>query len=271
VIDLHTHTTASDGTDTPAELLSKARQAGLEVIAITDHDTLAGVDEAPRTEALTVVTALELSVRGAHLLGYFFEEPSAGFRPWLETLKDKRRRRNAAIAEKLQARGIDLRLEEAEAIAPHITGRAHFARLLLDKGYVSGWEDAFRLYLGEDAPCYVQREEPSPEDGIERLRNAGAVVSLAHPVRVKSPNLERTIASWARAGLQALEALHSDHSAADAARYLSFAAKYGLAVTAGSDYHGGNTPHVELGSGRGGNVRAGRALLDDLHRRAVRG
>jgi predicted metal-dependent phosphoesterase TrpH len=271
VIDLHTHTTASDGTDTPAELVEKARTAGLEAIAVTDHDTMAGYDEAPRPKDLIVVAAVELSVRGAHLLGYFFDEPAADFRPWLARLKEKRRQRNAGIAERLQARGVDVRLEEAEALAPHITGRAHFARLLLDKGYVSAWEDAFRLYLGEDAPCFVQREDPSVEEGIERLRNAGAVVSLAHPVRVNSPNLERTIAAWTRTGLQGLEALHPDHSAADTARYLSLAAKYGLAVSAGSDYHGRNKPEVELGSGRGGNVRAGSEVLEDLHRRAIRG
>lgn len=259
MIDLHCHTTYSDGADTPAELLRRAHQLGLETVAITDHDTLAGYDAAP-AGPVRLVPGIELSVRGAHLLGYFFDGVRNGFRQWLETLRDHRRARNAAIADCLQRAGVGVTLEEAEALGQNITGRAHFARRLIEKGYAADWDEAFARYLGEDAPCYVEREDPEPEEGIERLRDAGATVSLAHPVRLRVDGQESYISKLTRAGLQAIEVWHSDHSEADAARYLALASKYGLAATAGSDYHGHITPQVELGSGRNGNIR-GRARL----------
>jgi predicted metal-dependent phosphoesterase TrpH len=268
LVDLHCHTTASDGTDSSAELLIKAEALGLTGLAITDHDSLAGFDSVTPNGQLELIPAVELSVRGAHLLGYFFDGAGVGFREWLESLKAKRRLRNAGIAERLRAAGCDVTLAEAEERGRNVTGRAHFARVLLEKGYITEWEEAFTRYLGEDAPCYVEREDPEPDEGIERLRNAGAIVSLAHPVRLRSSDPDRLIAEFARAGLQALEVWHSDHTAADAAHFLSLASEYGLATTAGSDYHGRHKPQIELGSGRNGNIR-GRASLDDLRRRAV--
>ena len=268
MVDLHCHTTASDGTDAPAALVAKAEALGVTALAITDHDTLAGFDAISSNGKLELIPGVELSVRGAHLLGYFFDGVGAGFREWLESLKAKRRVRNAGIAERLRAAGMDITLAEVEDRGRNVTGRAHFAQVMLEKGYITEWEEAFTRYLGEDAPCYVEREDPEPDEGIERLRDAGAFVSLAHPVRLRAADPDRLIAEYARAGLQAIEVWHSDHNDADAAHFLSLASQFGLAATAGSDYHGRHKPHVELGSGRGGNIR-GRANLDDLRRRAV--
>jgi predicted metal-dependent phosphoesterase TrpH len=274
VIDLHTHTTASDGMDAPAALLERAAEAGLEAIAITDHDTCDGWREARAAarDGLELIAGVELSVQGAHLLGYFFDAPPpADFLAWLDSLRANRRRRNLAIAEKLREHGMDVACEEAEALGRNITGRAHFARVLLRKRYVRTWSEAFDRYLDEGACCYVERADPLAEEGIARLRAAGAFTSLAHPVRLRQTEPLRFIDEMVRDGLQAIEAFHSDHSAADTAAYLSLAARYNIGVSGGSDYHGPIKPEARLGSGRDGNARCGRNLLDDLRRRAACG
>ncbi len=283
MIDLHTHSTASDGTDTPSELVARALELGLEALALTDHDTLAGSDEAlPLAAAggLAFVRALELSTRrtdepdpaarSVHVLGYFLGEPDPGFRAWLETLKAKRRARNRAMAERLQDLGYDVTLEEAEAAGRNIIGRPHFALVLRRKGYIAHFEDAFRTLLGERCPAYVEREDPSPAEGIRRIREAGGVTSLAHARRLNKPDSaeeERIIRGFVDAGLDAIEVWHSDHDESCRSRYTNLALKYGLAMTGGSDYHGAHKPGVLLGRGRR-NQRPPLSLLDGLRRRA---
>jgi predicted metal-dependent phosphoesterase TrpH len=286
LIDLHTHSTASDGTDTPAELVAHALSLGLEALAITDHDTLAGYDEAAaaaKAGGLTCIRALELSTRrteepdpasrSVHILGYFFGPVDPAFTRWLDTLKARRRARNRAMAERLQSMGMDVTLEEAEAAGRNITGRPHFARVLRQKGYVANFEDAFRTLLGERCPAYVEREDPAPEEGIRRIREAGGVTSLAHARRLNKPDSaeeERIIRRFADAGLDALEVFHSDHDESCRSRYTNLARKLGLAMTGGSDYHGAHKPDVLLGRGRR-NHRAPLALLDGLRRRSRHG
>ena len=285
MIDLHSHTTASDGTDSPARIVALARDAALDAFAITDHDTLAGYDDA-RAEAdrlgIGLICGLELSTRvleernpssrSVHILGYFFSDPGPEFRGWLDTLRTGRRARNAAIAENLRALGLDVRLEEAEAIGCNITGRPHFAHVMRRKGYVRSLEEAFHRYLGEQAPCYVEREDPSTAEGIRRIHSAGGVSSLAHAIRLRKsdPAAEETfISRLVEQGLDALEIWHSDHDAAARHRYMRLAAKYGLGSTGGSDYHGANKPAVSLGRGRAGEVAVPSGLLDDLRGRAA--
>lgn len=283
MIDLHTHTTASDGTDTPAELVQRALRVGLEGLALTDHDTFAGSDEAlPLAAAAGIpfVRALELSTRrldepdpasrSVHILGFFFADPDPSFRAWLETLKEKRRARNRAMAAKLQALGMNVTAEEAEAIGRNITGRPHFARVLRDKGYVTSFQQVFRELLGERCPAYVEREDPSPEEGIGRIRDAGGLTSLAHARRLNKPDRseeERIIRGFVDAGLDALEVYHSDHDASSRSRYTNLARKYNLSMTGGSDFHGDHKPDVLLGRGLN-NHRVPLSLLHDLRRRA---
>lgn len=287
MIDLHTHTTASDGTDTPVELVEAALAAGLEALAITDHDTLLGSDEAVPVAAargLRLVRALELSTRrtddpdpecrSVHILGYFFEEPAPGFRAWLETLRAERRARNLGISKKLAALGIPVELEEAEALGRNITSRPHYARLMREKGYVATLQEAFDRYLGETGLAYVEREDPLPEEGIRKIREAGGIASLAHAFRLNKRDAaeeERILAGFVDAGLGAIEVWHSDHDLSSRSRYTNLAKKYGLAMTGGSDYHGANKPEVRLGRGRHSDWRVPLAVLDDLHSRAVRG
>ena len=274
MIDLHTHTTASDGVDAPAALLARAAGAGLEAVAITDHDTCDGWREAQAAagDGLELIGGVELSVQGAHLLGYFFEAPPPpDFLAWLDSLRANRRRRNLAIAEKLREHGLSVTCEEAEAMGRNITGRAHFARVLIEKRYVETWSEAFDRYLDDGACCYVERADPPAEEGIARLRAAGAFTSLAHPVRLRGKDPLRFIDEMVRDGLQAIEAFHCDHSAAETAAYLALAARYGIGVTGGSDYHGAIKPEARLGTGRDGNARCAVSLLEDLRGRAARG
>ena len=265
MIDLHSHTTESDGTFTPAELIEAAHRARLEALAITDHDTIAGYEEAKplaQSAGVPLYCGIELSTkvepgdrRPVHLLGYFLHaDPPQGFRDWLNRLAESRRDRNRRLASSLQSMGMDVRLEEVEALGKRMAGRPHFARIMQKKGYVSNYREAFDRYLDEEAPAYVDRKEPLLAEAIERLRKAGGVSSLAHPVRLNLRDAaaeEALIAKLAGEGLTAIEAFHSDHSPADMDRYLGLARKYGLKVSGGSDFHGDNKPEVRLGVGPG--------------------
>jgi 3',5'-nucleoside bisphosphate phosphatase len=266
MIDLHSHTTESDGTASPAELVATAVDAKLEALAITDHDTFAGYELAlaPAREAgLQLICGIELSTkmqanggrRTVHLLGYFLGgEPSPGFCEWIKGMQASRRDRNRRLSERLQSMGFDIRLEEVEAMGRTMAGRPHFARLMVAKGYVPHYRAAFDLYLDESASAYVDREEPSLEDGIRLIHDGGGLSSLAHPVRLgisDRADEEARIAAMVEQGLDAIEAYHSDHTTADTQHYLGLARKYGLQVTGGSDFHGDNKPNVRLGTGPG--------------------
>lgn len=272
IVDLHTHTTASDGTDTPEQLVRLAAAAGLAGVAITDHDTLAGSDEGAivaESLGLPFLRGLELSTRlldektpqrrTAHVLAFFPADPGAGFRAWLDTLRAGRRVRNLATITKLNQLGYDLCLEDAEALGRNITGRPHIARAMAQKGYVANLREAFDRFLREGAPAYVEREDPSAREGIQRIREAGGIPSLAHIGRMHRHNaadeesLLHTLAGW---GLRAIEVWHSDHDPKRNTRYLEYAAKFGLATTGGSDYHGAHKPGVRLGHGREGHPSA---------------
>ncbi|MCS7042202.1 MAG: PHP domain-containing protein [Bryobacteraceae bacterium] len=282
MIDLHTHSSLSDGTDSPAALVRLAAQLGLEALALTDHDTLAGVDEAAAESdrcGLEFIRGIEISARRAdepdelrrtvHVLGYFFQPPHDGFSAWLESLHGRRRARNQAMARRLQALGYDVRLEEAEALARHVTARPHFAEVLVRKGYFPSVRAAIDALLAEGAPAYVEKEDPSPEECIARIRAAGGVASLAHPRRLNQQDPaaeERILRRLVDAGLAAIEVWHPDHDQRAASRYFQLARKYGLAVTGGSDYHGLRTPDLRPGDAGGARVRL--SVLHELRRRA---
>jgi predicted metal-dependent phosphoesterase TrpH len=277
VIDLHTHTNESDGSLTPAELVDLAVSLKLEALAITDHDTFAGYDLAvPRAaeKGLDLVCGIELSARfdpgrrTVHLLGYFLHgAPSVEFRAWLDEVLASRRERNVRLVEKLKSMGIDIELAEAERVGRTLTGRPHFARVLVQKSYARTNEEAFRKYLGESAPGYVERESPDAADAIRRVLAAGGLSVVAHPVRlgIRDPIAEeKFIVALRAAGLGGLEVYHSDHGPADVERYAAHAAKHGLAVTGGSDFHGEAKPQIALGTGRGGNLNIPRSVLENL-------
>ncbi|MBC7928382.1 MAG: PHP domain-containing protein [Bryobacteraceae bacterium] len=276
MIDLHSHTTASDGTFSPQALVDCAVSIGLEALAITDHDTLDGYEEArplARAAGLRLICGIELSTkldrrdrRTVHLLGYFLRgDPAPSFCKWLLDLQVSRRDRNRRLAERLQSLGISITLEEVEALGRNMAGRPHFARILIEKGYVSNYREAFDRYLDESAPGYVDREEPGFFEAIAQLHSAGGVGSLAHPIRLNLgvSEEEKVVARLAGGGLDAIEAWHSDHTPADTLRYQALAERFKLKVTGGSDFHGDNKPNVRLGYGPGAlNVPV--SVLDNL-------
>ena len=281
LIDLHTHTTASDGSLSPSALMEAARTAGLHAIAITDHDTLAGYDEAAAAAGGAgpeLICGIEISTRHrderwphgktVHLLGYFLSGgPPAEFRGWLQALAEFRRDRNRRLAARLESVGVGITLEEVEAVGRHMAGRPHFARLLVAKGYASSIQEAFDVYLDEKGKAFVEHESPSLMEAIDLVVKAGGLASLAHPVRLgrrKGNEEEALIATLVGAGLGAIEVFHSDHNPPDVMRYLGLARRFGVALTGGSDYHGEAKPEVELGTGRRGNVSVPRRVLEGL-------
>ena len=275
MIDLHSHTDQSDGTFTPAELVGEAMKLGLEALAITDHDTFKGYDMAvpyAKEAGLELICGIELSTKfgGAtvHMLAYFlWEPPTAEFCTWLEALLESRRERNRQLIVKLQDLGLDITLAEVETKGRTLTARPHFGRVLLEKGYVSSMQEAFDKYLDEAAPGYVQRREVPVDEAIARVKAAGGITSLAHPVRVAKNDWD-TLGVWVKkmavAGMGAIEVFHSDHTPENVAYYGQLAERFGLAVTGGSDFHGGNKPGIDLGTGHRRNLSVPYSLLAKL-------
>jgi hypothetical protein len=262
------------------ELVDRALSIGLEALAISDHDTFAGYDQAvepARAYGLDLVCAIELSARSeadgarrrtVHLLGYFLHQPpSPEFRTWLGELQAARRERNVRLIAKLQSLGVEIELSEVERIGRTLTGRPHFARVLIQKSYATDWDEAFRKYLAESAPGFVEREAPDVASGIQRINQAGGLSVLAHPIRLglRDPAKEAALIGRLRdTGLRGIEVYHSDHSDSDQARYREIARKFALAVTGGSDFHGDVKPGVALGTGVSGGLNIPKSVLDEL-------
>jgi hypothetical protein len=272
LIDLHSHTNESDGSLSPAALIEDAVRDGVTVLAITDHDTLTGYDlavPAAHAAGLELVCGIELSTKlrghSTHLLGYF---PAAGplqeFRQWVRGQQQARKDRNIRLVARLRELGFDITLEEAEARGRGMTGRPHFAAILLEKGYVQDYRQAFDEYLDESAQAYVYRQEPTFAEGVAVVRQAGGIASLAHPTRVRG-DVAEMMPELCAAGLNAIEAYHSDHTGQDTQYFEELARRYGLLVTGGSDFHGETVkPGVKLGSGFEGNLRVPPEVMDHL-------
>jgi 3',5'-nucleoside bisphosphate phosphatase len=272
LIDLHSHTNESDGTLSPQELVAEAKSRSLEALAITDHDTFAGYDLAQpyaKEEGFDLVCGIELSTkfggRPVHLLAYFPNHaPDTEFRSWIQSLLASRNDRNLRMAERLRSLGVNITLDEVKAKGRSLTGRPHFARVLIEKGYVSTMQQAFDEYLDEGAKGYVERDEAEFGDAVRRVNQAGGIASVAHPVRLRSFRLDDTIAEMRQLGLGAIEVYHSDHKPADVEHYKALAERYGLAATGGSDFHGANKPGIRLGTGANDNLRVPLDVLTKL-------
>ena len=278
-IDLHAHTDESDGTLSPQELVALAQQSGLSALAVTDHDSLDGFVKAlpfARKAQFDLVCGIELNTqmrrddrkrRSAHLLGYFLSgEPSPAFVGWLGDEREARRDRNRALVQALQTQGIDISLSEVEARGRSLAGRPHFARILVEKGYARDGEEAFRKFLGEEAPSFVQRQSKITEDVIGIVRQGGGIPVIAHPVRLGLGRAEERelLIRYREAGLLGLEVYHSEHPPALQAYYRQLADELDLLPTGGSDFHGGTKPDIQLGSGMNANLRVPHSFLDGL-------
>jgi 3',5'-nucleoside bisphosphate phosphatase len=266
MIDLHSHTTASDGTYSPKELIDLAVKIQLEALAITDHDTFAGYEQAVEPASslgLDLICGIELSVkfsgRSIHVLAYFLEDkPSDEFRAWVAAFQQSRTLRNEQMLRKLQAQGIDITVDDLRG---SLICRPHFARALMRKGIVSSVNEAFDRFLGEDAPCFVPREEPSFGEALGHVNRSGGLAVLAHPCRAwrDCDILTKNVEKMTNLGLNGIEMLHSDHTAEEVVLYQSLAKRFNLLETGGSDFHGETKPNIQLGQ-----ARVPRSLLDRM-------
>jgi hypothetical protein len=263
-IDLHTHTTFSDGTLTPTQLVEYASEKGLSAVAITDHDCTDGLREAKlcgEKVGVEVIPGIEISAEyendELHIVGLFIDGDNAELNSILKELRDKRTARNKLVVEKFNELGIPLTYEEVEKTAEGaIITRAHFAKALLKNGYVTSVKEAFDRYIGDNKPAYIRRELPVWKDAIKFIRNAGGVAVLAHPLLYKlgQRRLETIIRDLALAGLTGIEAYYSTHTPSDVKYIKMIAQKYRLKLSGGSDYHGDNKPLLDLGTGYGNLV-----------------
>ena len=261
-IDLHTHSSASDGTLSPRRLVRAAVEADLAAIALTDHDTIAGLREAQAAGdkfGVEVIAGVELSAevagRTCHILGYFIDRTDAGLRRALRRMARGRRERNPLIVAKLNALGVPLRMSDVEALAGgRIVGRPHIAAALVAAGLVKSKRRAVEKWLARGKNAYVERFRMMPGECIQTIREAGGVAVLAHPALLgfrQAHQLAAFIDELAALGLGGIECFHSEHRDAQTATYLSLARNRSLAVTGGSDFHGHNKSGIRLGVGRG--------------------
>jgi predicted metal-dependent phosphoesterase TrpH len=278
-IDLHLHTTHSDGSLCPAEVLALAKQANVTALAITDHDITTGIPEAMVAGdelGIDIIPGVEISSfegkNELHILGYYLDWQDGLLKERLSTLRASRHRRNPLIIERLRAAGLDVTYEEVRAIAgTESVGRPHIARLLMEKKYVTSAKEAFDRYLAEGRPAYVARELPSPAEAIRWIKEAKGVAVLAHPTWLKESGeaLQKCVAGLKEAGLGGIEVHYSTHTKSQTDSYLDMARRLDLLVTGGSDFHGLTKPDIEVGKGRGGLTVSPR-LLAPLQKAAAR-
>lgn len=274
--DLHAHTTASDGQLRPAALIDAAKAAGVGILAVTDHDTTAGVAEAAeaaRMAGIRLVPGVELSAEGApgkcHLLGLGINPEDPALTRTLAEISAARRERNARMAERLRALGVPITLEEVTAAAPAgaNVGRPHFAAVLVAKGVVASTREAFDRYLSDEGPAYVTKQTLSPGEAIRLVQGAGGRCFLAHPglLRLAEHETPETrIRALKALGLDGIEAYYSKHTPAETERFVRLAQKLGLLLTGGSDFHGPDISEARLNAIRDGQPLPSEALGDWL-------
>jgi len=265
-IDLHCHSTASDGTLSPTEVVALATRNGLSALALTDHDTIAGLGEAADAAGnagIDFLPGIEISCdvpRPAtmHLLGYGVDPHSPILHDLTRRLIEARDDRNPRIIRKLNELGVAITMEEVEAEAGgDVVGRPHMAAILHRKGYVSSIKQAFDKYLGQGAAAYFDKERLTPTQAIEMVRRSGGLPVLAHPVQLRTENdaqLDRILKDLVDHGLVGVEVIHSDHDAALVQKYSTLADRYGLLKTGGSDFHGTNKKDINLGTAHGRRI-----------------
>ncbi|MCD8255069.1 MAG: PHP domain-containing protein [Oscillospiraceae bacterium] len=275
-IDLHVHTTASDGTLTPAAVTARARGLGLAAIAITDHDTVEGVAEAVRAGKeldVEVVPGIELSCyyrgREVHVLGYFINIASASLAETIRAVTENRKARNHIIAERMAADGLPVSIDELKRRFPHtVIGRPHFAEVLVEHGLADSVSDVFARYLNRGRPYFEPQKRMNMDEATAAINAAGGLAVLAHPYqyRYSEAEMRRLFADFKSCGGTGIECFYSGYDAEKSAFLTSAAAELGMCVTGGSDFHGSVKPDIELGSGRGG-LNVDCELLNKLKER----
>jgi 3',5'-nucleoside bisphosphate phosphatase len=254
LVDLHIHSTASDGKYKPAALITKAAELGLKFISLADHDSVAGIlpaiEAAKAFPGLTFIPGVEISTDlpdgEAHILGYFVDYADPDFEKALEKFRDSRTGRGRRMVEKLGGLGIKIDWARVQEIAGDgAIGRPHVAQAMMEKGYIKTFEEAFDKYIGHGGPAYVEREKMTPEEAVKLILRAKGIPVLAHPFTVK--NLEAIVKSLKKAGLIGIEAYYKDNTPAATQATLKLAGKYKLIATGGTDYHGISDNEVMMG------------------------
>lgn len=255
-IDLHTHSTASDGSMTPGELVHHAKEAGLSALALTDHDTLDGLEEAAEAgleNGIEVIRGVEIGVEykpEMHILGYFFNDDYKKLQPLLNKLRENRERRNPKIIAKLNEMGFDITYEEVVKEAKgNVVARPHFAKVLMDKGYVGSIAEAFEKFLAAGKPAYFKKDKLTPLQGVTEIRKAGGLPVLAHPMylNLSYTELDELLAEMKNAGLAGMEVYYSQQDGELTRQYEKLARKHNLFMTGGSDFHGRFKPDIRIG------------------------
>lgn len=293
-IDLHVHSNRSDGTLSPAQLVDYAREKRLKAFALTDHDTIDGLDEAiSHAEALKgaagkpaqpyedqiipeVIPGIEFSTeyqkQDVHILGLYIDYKDQAFCRQLREFVDSRITRNRKMCLLLQKAGIPVTYEDLQAEFPDsVLTRAHYAKYMLNRGYIKSMPEAFDRYIGDHCPCFIPREKVTPVQAVELILSAGGVPILAHPIlyHMSALRLDTLARELKEAGLAGLEAIYSTYTPAEERDMRRLAAKYDLLVSGGSDFHGATKPGLELGTGYG-KLFVPCSLLDDIKKAACR-
>ena len=274
-IDLHTHSTCSDGSMTPAELVRHAKVSGLCAMALSDHDPVSGVDEAMATGleiGVEVIPAIELSAVSAtetHILGYFIDPHAPELVQALGRIRDIRVERLTETCAMLKSHAIDVSMEEVRAIAGGgVLCRAHIAKIMTEKGYAESPRDAFHRWLNVGCPCYSETQAITDEEAISLIRAAGGDAYLAHLHLTKLPDdaLDAFVARLTAAGLHGIEGYYTDYTAEMAKKYRALAKKHHLAISGGTDFHGSFKPHISIGQGLG-NMEIPYTVLAEIKKR----
>lgn len=278
-IDLHTHSLFSDGSSTPLQLVELAMERRITALALTDHDTMDGVEEIMRIghdQGMTVLSGVEISAQyfdlSVHLLGYGIDPADSDFHTWLGRLQEGRAERNDKILNSLQQLGVDITQEELQRISSQgLVGRPHFAHLLINKGIVGNFNEAFRLYLGKGRTAWHRRFCYTAAEAITAIHRAGGIAVLAHPGQIdpemkKQPALVRELALY---GLDGIEVYYPSHSKKTKKQLGALASTLGLIKTGGSDYHGATRPANDLAGGQG-NFCPPDSLLEPIRERIRR-
>lgn len=271
-IDLHTHSNCSDGSMTPRELVKHAASRGVSAIALSDHDTVAGIDEAieaGKEYGVEIVPAIEFSVQSAtetHILGFYIDHKSDILSEALKKINAVRWQRTVNTCENLQKLGFDVTMDEALAIAPSgLIGRAHFARILMEKGYVASVKEGFEKYLANGRPAYDGTQALTAKEAVELINSIGGVAFVAHPhlIRLDDKELRSFLLSLKEAGLTGIEGYYNEYTPEMQDYFQGLAKELGLEICGGTDFHARMKPHIEIGIGQG-NMQIPYEVLENI-------
>lgn len=273
IVDLHVHSTESDGTFTPDELIIEAKRVGLKAIALTDHDTFSGIEKArllAEKENIELIPGIELSTnyngKEIHIVGLYIDTANEKLAKETAEFRECRDNRNVKMIELLQNEGFNITLEALEAENPDcVITRANIARFMLNHGMIKSIQEAFDKYIGDDCKCYVCRHKATPMEAVKLIKDANGIAILAHPLlyHMNTNQLQILIDELKSVGLDGIEAIYSTHTVGEEQLVKRIAKENNLLISGGSDFHGENKPYIKLGTGKG-QLYIPSSVLDNI-------